>query len=56
MKRRNSKQPTDKKPVVANSELWRKLTESSQATVSGGLRDDDYDGSTGSSVKDLTNS
>ncbi len=43
MKRRSSKQPTDKKPVVANSELWRKLTESSQATVSGGLGEDGDD-------------
>ena len=37
MKRLNHEQPIDKKPVVANKELWRKLTESSQASVSGGL-------------------
>ena len=39
MKRRNNKQPTDKKPVVANKKLWRELTESSQAKVCGGLCD-----------------
>ena len=37
MTRSNKKQPTDKKPVVANNKLWRELTESSQATVSGGI-------------------
>ena len=39
MTRSNKKQPTDKKPLLANKELWRKLTESSQATVSGGFND-----------------
>ncbi len=40
MKRSNKKQPTDKKPVVANNELWRKLTERTQAIVSGGKPDE----------------
>ena len=38
MKRRNNEQPTDKKPLVANNELWRKLAEISQAKVSGGCK------------------
>ena len=36
MKRRSSKQPTDKKPVVANNEQWRELTEGLQGKVRGG--------------------
>ncbi len=36
MKRRNSKQPNDKKPVVANSELWRELAIGLQGKVRGG--------------------
>ena len=36
MTRSNKKQPTDKKPVVANSELWRELTEDLQGKVRGG--------------------
>ena len=37
MKRRNNEQPPDKKPLLTNKKLWRKLTESSQAKVCGGL-------------------
>ena len=37
MKRRNSKQPIDKKPVVVNNELWRELTEGLQGKVRGGI-------------------
>ncbi len=36
MKRRSSKQPTDKKPLVANNELWRELTVGLQGKVRGG--------------------
>ena len=36
MKRRSSKQPTDKKPVVANHELWREISEGLQGKVRGG--------------------
>ena len=37
MKRRSSKQPTDKKPVVlANSELWREIPDGLQGKVRGG--------------------
>ena len=43
MKRRSSKQPTDKKPVVANSELWREIPEGLQATVSGGILEDQFE-------------
>ena len=39
MKRRSSKQSTDKKLVVANKKLWHELTESSQAIVCGGTGD-----------------
>ena len=38
-------EPTDKKPVVANSELWRELTEGLQGKVRGGIdgnNDTDY--------------
>ncbi len=36
MKRRNNEQPSDKKPLLANSELWRELTEGLQEKVRGG--------------------
>ena len=36
MKRRSSKQPPDKKPIAANSELWRKIPEGLQEKVQGG--------------------
>ncbi len=39
MTRSNKKQPTDKKPVVANKELWRELTEGLQGKVRGGVLD-----------------
>ncbi len=32
----NKKQPTDKKPVVANNELWREIPEGLQGKVRGG--------------------
>ena len=37
MTRSNKKQPTDKKPVVANNKLWRELTEGLQGKVRGGV-------------------
>ena len=37
MKRRSSKQPNDKKPVVANSELWREIPIGLQEKVRGGV-------------------
>ena len=40
MKRRSSKQPTDKKPVVANSELWREIPIGLQGKVRGGTTED----------------
>ncbi len=43
MKRRSSKQPSDKKPLVANKKLWRELTEGLQGKVRGGFGDDDLD-------------
>ena len=43
MKRRSSKQPSDKKPVVANQKLWRELTEGLQGKVRGGNVDDNGD-------------
>ena len=39
MTRSNKKQPTDKKPVVAKSKLWRELTEGLQGKVRGGHND-----------------
>ena len=36
MTRSNKKQPTDKKPVVANSELWREIPDGLQGKVVGG--------------------
>ena len=41
MKRRSNEQPTDKKPVVANSELWRELTVGLQGKVRGGFTSDE---------------
>ena len=37
MKRRSSKQPNDKKLVVANNELWREIPISLQGKVREGL-------------------
>ncbi len=37
MTRSNKKQPTDKKPVVANSTLWREIPEGLQKKVGGGI-------------------
>ena len=50
MTRRNSKQPNDKKPVVANSELWRELTEGSQGKVRGGSLSEAVDGVSGMGI------
>ena len=36
MKKRSSKQPIEKKPLLANSELWREIPEGLQGTVRGG--------------------
>ena len=36
MKIGSSKQPTDKKPVVVNSELWREIPDGLQEKVCGG--------------------
>ncbi len=40
MTRSNKKQPTDKKPVVANSKLWREIPEGLQGKVGGGITGD----------------
>ena len=40
MTRSNKKQPTDKKPVVANKELWREIPEGLQGKVRGGWGED----------------
>ena len=41
MKRRNSKQPTDKKPLLANNELWREIPIGLQGKVRGGFTSDE---------------
>ena len=36
MTRSNKKQPTDKKPIVTNNELWCEIPEGLQGKVRGG--------------------
>ena len=36
MKRRSSKQLTEKKPLLANNQMWREIPESLQGKVVGG--------------------
>ena len=50
MKRRNSKQPTDKKPLLANSKLWREIPIDFQGKVRGGQGESVPDGVSGEGV------